>query len=105
VQGIAKPAGTPRCLLPAGRPPRAPSPPPPPPPGRQVYKESEISDLLSSGYDEAGTKNTRLAPLLDKGKRTLPRDVAGLLRRKGAMVPVASGARGGRGCGGEHLGP
>lgn len=63
-------------------------------PSLQVYKESEITNLLSTGYTEKsadGSKRMRLAPLLDAGAKRLPRDVLGFLRRKGAMVPVTTG--------------
>lgn len=79
----------------------------------QVYKQSEITNLLSHGVVECGAgsfsstasggssgggsggggpKRMRLAPLLDSGMGKLPRDVTGFLRRKRAMLPVATGA-------------
>jgi hypothetical protein len=65
-----------------------------PAPAPQVYKEAEITNLLSSGYAEASTsghKRMRLAPVLDPGVKKLPREVVAFLRRKQAMVAVATG--------------
>ena len=86
----------------------------------QVYKQAEVTNLLSQGYAEAGgfgvgaggggswsgsgsgssssagagagaaPRRMRLAPVLEAGQGKLPRDVAGFLRRRGAMVPVAT---------------
>ncbi|GBF97531.1 hypothetical protein Rsub_10454 [Raphidocelis subcapitata] len=56
----------------------------------QIYKQSEITNLLSSGYSTVGGGGMRLAPLLEAGQSKLPRDVFGFLRRRGAMLPVAS---------------
>lgn len=64
----------------------------------QLYKQSECTNLLSSGYAEGGgasgasgaPKRMRLAPLLEPGQSKLPRDVFGFLRRRGAMLPVST---------------
>ncbi|KAI8471335.1 MAG: hypothetical protein J3K34DRAFT_506797 [Monoraphidium minutum] len=55
----------------------------------QIYKEHEITNLLSSGYADA-SKNMCLAPLLDAGVKKLPRNVVQFLRTKQAMVAVAT---------------